>query len=335
MTAPSTPAPEPAGRDGGMRGRLRHWWLRRLPARARHRLGHRNLYVLPTRAGWMLALTLALLLVGSINFQLNLGYALTFLVAGSAAAAVWAAHANLRGVELTLDTAPECWAGRRTALPVRLQPGARARWALALRAAGDGEETMLDAPAGPDSVAAVPWTPPRRGRHPAPPLRIATRYPLGVCEVWSWWRPQATLLVYPGPEPDAPPPPWAGGDGDAGGTAPPALPDAGADNDDVRPWRHGDPARRVLWKKAAGQPDDDPRHWWVRASVGDPRPPAWLDERTCGLRDPEAVRARLCAWVLAAERAGRPYGLRVGGVAVPPDLGPAQRRRCLEVLACH
>lgn len=31
-------------------------------------------------AGWVLALTLLVLLVASINFQLNLGYALTFLV---------------------------------------------------------------------------------------------------------------------------------------------------------------------------------------------------------------------------------------------------------------
>ena len=62
--------------------RLRAWWLARLPAAAEHALTHRNLYVLPTRPGWMLGLTLLLLLVGSINYQLNLGYLLTFLLAG-------------------------------------------------------------------------------------------------------------------------------------------------------------------------------------------------------------------------------------------------------------
>ena len=42
-----------------------------------------NVYILPTRAGWMFALTLLVLLLASINYQLNLGYVLTFLLAGS------------------------------------------------------------------------------------------------------------------------------------------------------------------------------------------------------------------------------------------------------------
>ncbi|MDO8276345.1 MAG: DUF58 domain-containing protein, partial [Serpentinimonas sp.] len=47
----------------GLRGllsgqRLRAWWLRRLPPQDQTDLQHGNLYLLPTRAGWMLALTL-------------------------------------------------------------------------------------------------------------------------------------------------------------------------------------------------------------------------------------------------------------------------------------
>ncbi len=41
-------------------------------------LTQRNVYILPTGPGWMLALTLLVLLIASINFQLNLGYLLTF-----------------------------------------------------------------------------------------------------------------------------------------------------------------------------------------------------------------------------------------------------------------
>jgi hypothetical protein len=60
-------------------------------------LTQRNVYILPTGAGWMLALTLLVLLVASINFQLNLGYLLTFLLAGSAVAGMHICHATLRG----------------------------------------------------------------------------------------------------------------------------------------------------------------------------------------------------------------------------------------------
>ena len=54
---------------------------------------------------------------------------------------------------------------------------------------------------------------------------------------------------------------------------------------------------------------------------------------TTGLADAEGRLSRLCAWVSMADRLGVDYGLRVAGRTVPPSLGEAHRRRCLEVLA--
>ena len=67
------------------RARLRQWWQGRLTAADAVLLTQRNVYILPTRAGLMLALTLGVLLIASINYQLNLGYLFTFLLAGCAA----------------------------------------------------------------------------------------------------------------------------------------------------------------------------------------------------------------------------------------------------------
>ena len=84
------------------RSALQAWWHNRLPRRDTLTLTQRNVYILPTRAGWMLALTLVLLLVASINYQLNLGYLLTFLLAGSAVVGMHVCHGNLRGLTLNL-----------------------------------------------------------------------------------------------------------------------------------------------------------------------------------------------------------------------------------------
>jgi hypothetical protein len=46
----------------------------------------------------MLGATLLVLLVASINYQLNLGYLLTFLLAGSALVGMHVCHATLRGL---------------------------------------------------------------------------------------------------------------------------------------------------------------------------------------------------------------------------------------------
>ena len=51
----------------------RRWWWAPDAAADSLTLTQRNVYILPPRAGWMLALTLMVLLVASINYQLNLG----------------------------------------------------------------------------------------------------------------------------------------------------------------------------------------------------------------------------------------------------------------------
>ena len=85
-----------------LRRRFDRWWQARLPLNDTLLLTQRNVYILPTGAGWMLALTLGVLLVASINYQLNLGYLLTFLLAGSAVVGMHICHANLRGLTLHL-----------------------------------------------------------------------------------------------------------------------------------------------------------------------------------------------------------------------------------------
>ena len=64
-----------------VQARFRQWWQARIPLRDTTTLTQRNVYILPTRPGFTLGATLLVLLVASINYQLNLGYLLTFLLA--------------------------------------------------------------------------------------------------------------------------------------------------------------------------------------------------------------------------------------------------------------
>ena len=64
-----------AGRPRSSLGRrLRHWWLSRHPVTDTWTLSQQNIYILPTKGGWVFALTLLVMLVSAINYQLNLGY---------------------------------------------------------------------------------------------------------------------------------------------------------------------------------------------------------------------------------------------------------------------
>lgn len=318
------------------------WWLNRLPRTNDLSLTQHNIYILPTRAGWMLAVTLLLLLVGSINFQLNLGYLLTFMLTGCAAVSVLVTHRNLHGMRLRWQAGPGFFAGQPVQLRVQISNSSRwARHAVAVSCIDRGQSASngltplawADVPAHDSVTVEVSGPALPRGHWHAPTVHAESNFPLGIFRTWCWWRPAANLLVYPAPETAAPPlpGPGAGNDEQPSAARPAPEPD---ELDDLRSYRPGDPTRRLLWKKVAQHPDE-PAHWTSRDFA--PRQTGgivWLDIHHCGLSEREAQLSRLCAWVLQAEQQGLHYGLRLPGLDIAPGQGNAHRQHCLEALAC-
>ena len=65
------------------------------PERGAIVLGHRRVYIVPSRLGLLFGGTLGILLIGSINYALSLGFALTFLLAGMGIAGMVQTARNL------------------------------------------------------------------------------------------------------------------------------------------------------------------------------------------------------------------------------------------------
>ena len=315
-----------------LRQRISHWWQARLPLGDTLLLTQRNVYIVPTGAGWMLALTLLVLLVASINFQLNLGYLLTFLLAGCAVAGMHVCHATLRGLTLNLQPPQPQFLGQGAALEVQLTSARKTpRNAVELAVHGSGQWAVTDVPAEGSARLQVGFAPAQRGLQQVPVLSAQTFFPLGTFRVWTVWRPAAQVLVYPAPEVPPPPlPPAQPVAGEQGGA--PSL--EGGEYDGVRPYRRGDPVQRVVWKKAAQALAAGNDALVSRDSQpASARHALWLAHDHTGLSDFEARLSRLTAWELLADRLGLEYGLRLPGNTVPPGSGSAQRLRCLEALA--
>jgi len=312
-----------------VRSRFRQWWQARLPLSDTMTLTQRNVYILPTRAGFMLGATLLVLLVGSINYQLNLGYLLTFLLAGCAVVAMHVGHATLRGLTLALMPPAPQFAGASAPLTVILgsaRKEVRYGIGLAVLDATPGERwSWTDVPAGGTCTVQVAFRAHSRGLHRVPPLTAETRFPLGTFRVWTVWRPAAQVLVYPAPE--LQPPPLPPGEPRAGAGVVPRAQTSG-EFEGVRAYRRGDPLKLVVWKKAAKSDE-----LVSRDTMQAQRLELWLDFTQCGVADREARLSRLAAWVLQADRLGQDYGLRLPGQQVAPGSGEAHKRRCLEALA--
>ncbi|MGY0193575.1 DUF58 domain-containing protein [Leptothrix sp. BB-4] len=349
------------------RSRWQGWWDARHPRSPSIRLTQRNVYILPTSAGWTYGLLLLALLLGSINYQLNLGHLLTFLLAGAGVVALHATHATIRGLVIgpAGATRRQGHVGSAIELPLRLtddQPRSLLARAFFLGRHGislcwrDGEPLVIDGPetaagqASASSEAAPAWTPRRRGPQPWPTLQVEARYPLGLLRAWSIWRPDGELLAWPAPEPDPPPlPVLADDDGKSPAPTPEPAPEPDGtpptppwqrqasdlpEPDGVRPWRDGDRPSQVLWRPSARLLAHG-----GELLVRDLRPPpprgrvlGWRQTAALGA-DTEARLSRLCAWVLMAEATGLRWALVLPGLQVPEGEGPAHRLACLDALA--
>lgn len=307
--------------------RIRRYFENRLPRADSWTLGQGNIYILPTRAGWAYAATLLVMLLASINYQLNLGYALTFLLCGAGLIAMQQTHGNLRRLTLRVKSPQPVFAGDRAVLELVLASPTRERYGIGvgLHHAGPQGMAWIDVPAQGSETARLAFVPERRGRHHLPTLMAETNFPLGLFRAWTVWRPAGQVLVYPRPEQPAHALPAAQA---APGGGQQAVVRSGGEFDGVRSYRRGDPLRQVVWKKVAKSGEMVSRDTSSSASRE-----LWLDFQHTATTETEARLSRLAAWVLSAERQGARFGLRLPGQELACASGEAQRRAALEALA--
>ncbi|MFZ4482036.1 MAG: DUF58 domain-containing protein [Rhodoferax sp.] len=267
-----------------------------------------------------------MLLITSINYQLNLGYLLTFLLAGCALVGMHVGHATLRGVSMNLIQPEAQFANSSATVGVHIENQRRTiRHGIGLAVMGSGHWLWTDVPAQAGSTVHIAFRVSHRGQQRVPTITAETRFPLGIFRVWTVWRPAARVMVYPAPEPFAPPLPR--GEPRADGASTTQL-SARGDYDGVRAYRRGDPLKLIVWKKFAKADQLVSRDAQQVQHLE-----LWLERQQSGTPDPERQLSRLCSWVLQAEQQGLDYGLRLGSLEIAPGRGDLHRRRCLEALA--
>ncbi|HZM36057.1 MAG TPA: DUF58 domain-containing protein [Burkholderiales bacterium] len=288
-------------------------------------LVHRRVYIVPARLGWLFGATLVILLIGSINYALSLGFALTFLLAGLGLAGIVHTARNLVRMVVSVGRVEPVFAGESAQFRIYLDGRAAfERPSILARHLASGSQLVVDvAPGSPaEVVLAVPA--PRRGWLQLGRVMLETRYPLGLFRAWSYVEPDARCLVYPRPERSALPPPVA--EATFG-----ALRSPTPGNDDfagLRAYQRSDSPRHVAWKAVARSED-----MLTKQFTGEAAAELWLDWRLLGGQPVEQRLSRLAGWVLAADREGTPFGLRMPGAEIAPARGAAHRSACLQALA--
>lgn len=306
------------------RRRLVQRWLdRRVPPESpRIVLHRRRLFILPTWLGYTFALTLALLLLGSLNYGTSLGFIVTFLLAGAGAMGMLHTYRNLEGVALAFGPAPAVFAGDTAWFPVHVDSSDRPRWALRLTAP-DGSDSDFNALCETPVATSMAVPADRRGRLRPGRSRLSTEWPLGLFSVWSWLHPRVETVAYPLARDHGFPLPPTGGPGQRGRAVAGDEDFAG-----LRDYRPGDPPRRIAWKALARTGELQ-----TKAFEDVPAGERWLAWDALGSLGGEERLQQLCHWVVELDARGQRYGLALPDRRIGPDTGGAHRHRCLEALA--
>lgn len=288
-------------------------------------LRHERIYILPTPRGLAFVAVSLVMILASMNYGLNLGYALSFIMVGLFASCLLATFLNLAGLTVHSVRSEDTFAGSPLEYHVALQEQrGKTRYSIALQA-GEAAD-IVDVDADKTAEALLRYGDTQRGEHTLGRLTVSSDFPLGLWRGWGYVHAPIQAYVYPKAELPVPPFPIAM-QANAGAHPPASLE---REFEQLKRYQTTDSPASVAWKTVASG-----RGWFTKefASAEATRELNfdWAD--TDNVADTELRLARLCAWILQADASASPYQLSLPHHTADTALGPEHKRHCLRLLA--
>lgn len=278
----------------------------------------------PTRYGWLFVLVLLGMLMGSINYNNNLGFLFTFLLGSMLLVSLVHSYGNIRGIMIDEIGALPVFEGQDTIFELKLHVLPRKRMAVCFRLDGS-QETLVDTVPGSCVRFSVVLPARKRGRLSPRELHITSGYPLGLFCFHACYRLFTECLVYPQPVPlqklllqdllQA---------HSAEGVALESVEDFKG----LRSFQNGDATQHIFWKAfSKGQ------GLMVKEFMGSGSPSLCFSWDKIKLESVEKKLSMLCGMVLKAHRMKLEYGIRLPDHLIIPDKGEQHKHACLRALA--
>ncbi len=287
-------------------------------------LGAGRVYILPTGVGVIFGIMAFSMLLGSMNYNNNLSFVLTFILVGIGFVAMHQCQRNLVGLELTFAGADPVFAGQAIRFRIAVSNNSKsARYGIRLYGA-DTYSDAQDLLAGESKIFILPVATAARGRIALDRFGVRTLFPFELFRAWAWLHMDINGLVFPTPAEHAPqPPPTMVAHGHR-------QHDARGEEDfaGLRKYHEGDSPRHVAWKAYARS-----NQLLSKQFAGADTSSQWFDFNDIAEHDIEKRLSILTRWIVNADRTLEDYGLRVPGAEFPPAHGERHRRQCLETLA--
>lgn len=288
-------------------------------------LTSRHIYIIPTKFGCLYALVLLAMLFGSINYNLSLGFVLTFLLAGMGNIAMLHTWRNLAHLKIEAVHQHPAFAGENASFEIKLiDDKNRSRYALAAKFEGK-PPAYTDIAGLNENKLKLQLPSLKRGWLKAPRIILYTEFPISLFHAWAYAELEMHCLIYPHPLLISSPTSKSIDDSEAGKSK------AKSGDDDFsghRNYQYGDSPKRIDWKASSRE-----QGLLTKQFEGEAQSTLWFDWLNTAGADTEKRISQLTRWVVDAHQKQQSYGLRLPKLEIAPNIGELHYHQCLQALA--
>ncbi len=287
----------------------------------------KQVYIFPTRYGFLYCIMLIAMLFGSNNYGSNPGFLFTFLLTGLGLAALFQTWKNLVGLQLSSARSSPVFCGQPARFEVTVKNVDTVHKAGISCYPWKNKFFMskaIDLPALEEGTLVINKPTASRGQMLLGKVCLTTRYPLGLLRSWVYIQFDESCLVYPSIGEVAEGFDYAQDNQSAKSSTK-------VDGDDFaghKTYQDGDNVMHVDWKAVARG-----KGWNLKHFEDQKGEEIWLHwGATSGLEFEQRISA-LTKAVVQLEKAGKSYGLSIPGEKLQPSSGANHQHLCLKALA--
>lgn len=300
------------------------WVDKRSPEQNIVHLRQRNIYILPTRYGWLMLMILILILVASTNYQNNMGFMAGFILLAIGMLSIFYTYRNIRGLRVRGLKPQSVYVGQECLFPFEFSNSSETyRSSVGV---GENKKTVryFDVKPHHKEVLMVSIHATKRGLLKPKRFVCTSIFPFGIFQVWSWFKPSHVALIYPKPIecPQVLAPQSHGQEQGA------YVQKGSEDFHSLRDYQSGDPIKQVMWKAFARERGLLTKEF--EEQVGEQHLLTW---ESVSQYDKELAISYLTDAVIKAEQAGTLYGLELPHVLIGKGQGAEHLHQCLSALA--
>lgn len=281
----------------------------------------KNIYILPSKAGWLFITALIAILSGAINYNNSMVYLLCFFLASLGFIGMIMTHKNLRNISIYSRPSAATFPGKTINYQFTVKSDdINNHFTL------QTNEQSFSVTTEQDAEFCIREKAQRRGRQNPSRFKIYTEFPLGLFHAWAQVNIENTVIVYPKPVKhhkqqtqfydNNPQQRNIDGDDEFAG---------------IRDFMKGDSPKSLAWKTIARTHQLYTKEF--NTEVGDI---VLFDfDQLNEIQNTEEKLSILCELILQANTEHMSYGLKLPNITIKPGHGSSHLHHCLSALALY